>query len=119
MRISDWISDVCSSDLDSFDEIRYEGFGPGGVALIVQALTDNRNRTASELRAAFSKNGGSLAETGAASVLFDRVGEIRYPASAGSSDQVFEAALEAGAIDVVSGGQEHELPCVADDMPAG
>src|SRR3546814_5526808 len=105
-------------DDDAFEEIRYEGFGPGGVALIVQALTDNRNRTASELRTAFSKNGGTLAETGAASVLFDRIGEIRYPASVGGSDQVFEAALDAGAMDVASGDREHEIVCAADDLHA-
>lgn len=102
----------------NYEEIRYEGYGPGGIALIVEALTDNRNRTASEVRAAFSKNGGTLAETGAVSFLFNRVGEIRYPPDAGSEDEVFEAALEAGADDVVSTADGHVITCEPDALHA-
>ena len=96
---------------DDFQEIRYEGYGPGGVAIIVETLTDNRNRTASELRAAFSKNGGNLAETGSVSFMFDHVGEIRYDAEKANPDNVFEAALEAGADDVESTEDGHEVVC--------
>ena len=103
-------------DGDNFDEIRYEGYGPGGVAVIVEALTDNRNRTASELRSAFSKNGGNLAETGAVSFMFDRVGLIHYPSDAGSADDIFEAALEAGAEDVESDESGHDIYCPPDDF---
>jgi YebC/PmpR family DNA-binding regulatory protein len=106
------------SDGSNYEEIRYEGFGPGGVALIVEVLTDNRNRTASEVRTAFSKNGGNLAETGAVSFMFDRIGEIRYPSSAASDDAMFEAALEAGAADVVSSAEGHEIACAPADLHA-
>ena len=106
------------SDGSNYEEIRYEGFGPGGVALIVEVLTDNRNRTASEVRPAFSKNGGNLAETGAVSFMFDRIGEIRYPSSAASDDAMFEAALEAGAADVVSSAEGHEIACAPADLHA-
>ncbi len=102
---------IGGDDGANYEEIRYEGYGPGGIALIVEALTDNRNRTASEVRAAFSKSGGALAETGSVSFLFDRVGEIRYPASAGSEEAVFEAALEAGADDVSSSSDGHQITC--------
>ncbi len=105
-------------DMGNFEEIRYEGFGPGGVALIVEVLTDNRNRTASDVRTAFSKNGGNLAETGAVSFMFDRVGEIRYPAEAATDEAMFEAALEAGADDVVSSADGHEIACAAADLHA-
>jgi YebC/PmpR family DNA-binding regulatory protein len=88
------------------------------VALIVEVLTDNRNRTASEVRTAFSKNGGNLAETGAVSFMFDRIGEVRYPAEAASGDAMFEAALEAGAEDVVSSADGHEIACAAEDLHA-
>jgi YebC/PmpR family DNA-binding regulatory protein len=101
-----------------FEEVRYEGYGPGGIALIVEALTDNRNRTASEVRAAFSKSGGTLAESGAVSFLFDRLGEIRYPAAVGSEEAVFEAALEAGATDVLSTSNGHEITCEPDALHA-
>ncbi len=103
-------------DGESYEEVRYEGYGPGGVAVIVEALTDNRNRTASDVRAAFSKHGGTLAETGAVSFMFDRVGMIHYPAGAGDSDAVFEAALEAGAEDVESGDDGHDIYCQPDDF---
>jgi YebC/PmpR family DNA-binding regulatory protein len=106
------------SDSGDFESIRYEGFGPGGVALIVEVLTDNRNRTASEVRTAFSKNGGNMADTGAVSFMFDRIGEIRYPAGAASDEVMFEAALDAGAEDVASSKDGHEIACAADDLHA-
>src|ERR1700750_1098401 len=87
---------------DNFEEVRYEGYGPGGVALIVEALTDNRNRTATNVRTAFSKNGGNLGAGGSVSHGFSRLGLIEYPASAGDADKVLEAAIEAGADDVES-----------------
>src|SRR5579872_4419137 len=88
---------------ENFEEMRYEGYGPGGIAVIVEGLTDNRNRTASEVRAAFTKAGGNLGETNSVSFMFDRVGQITYPAAAATSDAMFEAALEAGAENVESG----------------
>ncbi|KFL29237.1 transcriptional regulator [Devosia riboflavina] len=97
------------SDGENYDEIRYEGYGPGGVAVIVEALTDNRNRTASNVRSYFSKNGGALGETGSVGFMFDRVGEITYPRSAGSDDKVMEAAIEAGADDVESDEDGHYI----------
>jgi YebC/PmpR family DNA-binding regulatory protein len=100
----------------NFEEIRYEGYGPGGVALIVETLTDNRNRTASEVRSAFSKFNGNMAETGAVSFLFDRIGEIRYAADIRDSDAVFEAALEAGAEDVESNDESHEISCQPENL---
>ena len=103
------IKKASGTDGDDYEEIRYEGYGPGGVALIIDALTDNRNRTASDVRSIFSKNGGNLGATGAVAHQFDRVGLITYPASAGDADSVFEAALEAGADDVSSGEDEHEI----------
>ncbi len=96
---------------ESYDEIRYEGFGPGGVGVIVETLTDNRNRTASEVRSTFSKNGGNLGETGAVSFGFDRVGAIEYGAEAGDEETVMEAAIEAGADDVVTSEDSHEIYC--------
>ena len=105
-------------DGDSYDEMRYEGYGPGGVALIVEALTDNRNRTASEVRATFNKFGGNLGETGSVNFMFDRVGQILYPASAGDADTVFEAALEAGADNVESDENGHEITTTPDDFNA-
>jgi YebC/PmpR family DNA-binding regulatory protein len=99
---------------ENYEEIRYEGYGPGGVAVIVEVLTDNRNRTAGEVRAAFTKSGGNLAETGAVSFMFDRVGLIEYDAKAASPDAMFEAALEAGADDVVSSDSGHEIYAAAD-----
>jgi len=96
-------------DDNVYDEVRYEGFGPGGIALIVEALTENRNRTASEVRTAFSKSGGALGETNSVSFMFNRVGLIYYPASAGGADAVFEVALEAGADNVESDDEGHEI----------
>jgi YebC/PmpR family DNA-binding regulatory protein len=103
-------------DDTTYDEIRYEGYGPGGVALIVEALTDNRNRTASEVRAAFGRHGGALAETNAVSFMFDRVGLIALDAGVGSADEVFEAAVEAGADNVESAGDGHEITCDPDEF---
>ena len=94
---------------EDYEEVRYEGYGPGGVALIVEALTDNRNRTATNVRTAFAKNGGNLGATGAVSHGFERKGLIEYPASAGDEDKVLEAAIEAGADDVESGEGGHEI----------
>jgi YebC/PmpR family DNA-binding regulatory protein len=107
------IKKALGGDAESYEEIRYEGYGPGGVAVIVEVLTDNRNRTAGEVRAAFTKSGGNLAETGAVSFMFDRVGVIEYDAKAASSDAMFEAALEAGADDVVSSESGHEIYAAA------
>ena len=95
----------------NYEEIRYEGYGPGGVAVIAEALTDNRNRTAADVRAAFSKHGGALGETNSVGFMFDRIGQIRYPAGAGEADAVFETAVEAGADDVQSDGEAHEITC--------
>ncbi|MEO8715954.1 MAG: YebC/PmpR family DNA-binding transcriptional regulator, partial [Acetobacteraceae bacterium] len=94
----------------------YEGYGPAGVAVIVEALTDNRNRTASDIRSAFSKHGGALGETNAVSFLFNRVGAIRYPAGVATQDAMLEAAIEAGAEDVESDPEGHEITCAIDDL---
>ena len=92
---------------ENYDEVRYEGYGPGGVAVIVEALTDNRNRTAAEVRAAFAKMSGALGETNSVSFMFDRVGEIVYPAAAASADDMLEAGIEAGASEVESDAERH------------
>ena len=94
---------------DNYDEIRYEGYGPGGVAVIVEALTDNRNRAASDIRSYFTKSGGNLGETGSVSFMFDRLGIIEYDRSVASDDGMLDAAIEAGADDVVSGENGHEI----------
>ncbi|HEX8217162.1 MAG TPA: YebC/PmpR family DNA-binding transcriptional regulator [Allosphingosinicella sp.] len=94
---------------DGYEDVRYEGFGPGGVSLIVEALTDNRNRTATNVRTIFSKNGGNLGASGSVSHGFDRMGLVRYPATAGTGDEVLEAAIEAGADDVESDEDGHEI----------
>jgi len=96
-----------AGDGDNYDEIRYEGYGPGGVAVIVEAMTDNRNRTASVVRSIFTKSGGNLAETGAVSFMFDRVGEVVYPVDSGDADAMMDAAIEAGADDVESTEDGH------------
>lgn len=101
---------------EAYEEIRYEGFGPGGVGLIIEALTDNRNRAAANVRAIFSKNGGNLGETGSVSFMFDRVGQIVYPASVGSEDKVMEAAIEAGAEDVESDEDTHTIFTAFEDL---
>ena len=97
------------SDSENYDQIRYEGYGPGGVAVIVEALTDNHNRTAGEVRATFTKNGGNLATTGAVSFMFDHVGVVEYDAKAASADAMLDAAIEAGAEDVTSNDDGHTI----------
>ena len=105
------------SDVDNYTEIRYEGFAPGGIAIIVEALTDNKNRTAAEVRSAFTRFGGNLGETGSVSFMFDRVGIIQFSVEVASNDQIFESAIEAGAIDVDSDEFCHtiytEIDCFA------
>jgi YebC/PmpR family DNA-binding regulatory protein len=110
------INKAAGNDGENYEEVRYEGYGPGGVALIVEALTDNRNRTASNVRAAFTKAGGSLGETGSVSFLWDRVGEIVYPLASGDADTVMEAAIEAGAEDVQSDEDGHVVLCAFGDI---
>ena len=105
-----------NADEANFEEIRYEGFGPDGVGVIVEALTDNRNRAASEVRTVFSKNGGNLGETGSVSFMFDLVGYVQYPASIGAEDQALEAAIDAGADDVQSSEEQHEIYCAFDQL---
>ncbi len=105
------IKKAAGDDTSDFVEVRYEGYGPGGTAIIVETLTDNRNRTASAVRAAFTKSGGALGETGSVSFMFDRVGEITYTPAAGSADAVMEAAIEAGADDVQSDEAGHTILC--------
>jgi len=105
------IKKAAGADGENYDEVRYEGYGPGGVAVIVEALTDNRNRTASNVRSLFTKAGGALGETGSVSFSFDRVGEITYKASVGDADKVMEAAIEAGAEDVESTEEGHTIYC--------
>jgi YebC/PmpR family DNA-binding regulatory protein len=96
--------------------VRYEGYGPAGVAVIVEALTDNRNRTASDLRSAFARHGGALGETDSIGFLFSRLGAVRYPAGAASADAILDAAIEAGADNVESGAEAFEVTCAADDF---
>lgn len=110
------IAKASGGDSENYEEVRYEGYGPGGVAVIVEALTDNRNRTASNVRSIFSKAGGALGETGSVGFMFDRVGLISYPASAGSAEQVLEAAIEAGADDVTSSDEGHEIITAFEDL---
>ncbi len=103
-------------DAENYEEIRYEGYGPGGVALIVEAMTDNRNRTASNVRSTFGKNGGNLGETGSVGFMFDRKGQILYAAEAGDADTVMMAAIEAGAEDVESSEDGHVIWCAFEDL---
>ena len=112
------IKKAAGGDVESYAEIRYEGYGPGGVAVIVEALTDNRNRTGGAVRAVFTKYSGNLGATGAVSHMFARVGEIVYPAAAGSADAVLEAAIEAGADDVASDENGHTIVCAFESMSA-
>ena len=98
-------------DAENYEEIRYEGYGPGGAAIIIEAMTDNRNRTASDIRSYFTKSGGNLAETGAVAFMFDRVGVVEYDADKTDADTMLEAAIEAGADDVVSSEAGHEVYC--------
>ena len=103
------IKKASGADVENYDEVRYEGYAPGGVAVIVEALTDNRNRTAGDVRSFFTKSGGALAESGAVAFMFDRVGLIVFKKSVASDDAMLEAAIEAGADDVVSGAETHEI----------
>ena len=110
------INKAVGGDAESYDEIRYEGYGPNGVAIIVEAMTDNRNRTASNVRSTFTKNGGNLGETGSVGFMFDRKGQIVYPAKVGDEDTVMMAAIEAGAEDVQSDGETHVVICAPTDL---
>jgi YebC/PmpR family DNA-binding regulatory protein len=110
------IKKAAGGDAESYDEIRYEGYGPGGVAVIVEVLTDNRNRTASDVRAAFTKHGGNLTETGAVSFMFDHVGVVEFVVKAADADAMLEAAIDAGAEDVVSGESGHEIYTSAETL---
>jgi YebC/PmpR family DNA-binding regulatory protein len=110
------IDKASAADGENYEEIRYEGFGPGGVSLVVEALTDNRNRTATNVRTAFSKNGGNLGASGAVTHGFSRLGLIEYPAAAGDADKVFEAAIDAGAEDVESDEDGHRIWTSIDDL---
>ncbi|WP_322893819.1 MULTISPECIES: YebC/PmpR family DNA-binding transcriptional regulator [unclassified Yoonia] len=103
-------------DAENYDEIRYEGYGPGGIAVIVEAMTDNRNRTASTVRSTFTKSGGNLGETGSVAFMFDRKGEIVYPAAVADADTVMMAAIEAGAEDVQSDEENHVIYCADVDL---
>jgi YebC/PmpR family DNA-binding regulatory protein len=103
-------------DATNYEEVRYEGYGPGGIAIIVEALTDNRNRSASEIRTAFNKHGGAMGESNSVSFMFERKGMVRYQAKAASADAMFEAALEAGADNVESDGEAHEATSAPEDF---
>ncbi|MEL6587290.1 MAG: YebC/PmpR family DNA-binding transcriptional regulator [Pseudomonadota bacterium] len=110
------IAKASGGDGENYDEIRYEGYGPGGVAIIVETMTDNRNRTASNVRSTFSKNGGNLGETGSVGFMFDRKGQVVYPAAVGDEDTVMMAAIEAGAEDVESDEDGHVVWCADSDL---
>jgi YebC/PmpR family DNA-binding regulatory protein len=110
------IKKAVGNDAESYDEMRYEGYGPAGVAVIVEVLTDNKNRSAGEVRAAFTKAGGNLAETGAVSFMFDHVGVVEFDAKVASADAMLEAAIEAGAEDVVSSENGHEVYTTNDSL---
>ncbi|MDX2205916.1 MAG: YebC/PmpR family DNA-binding transcriptional regulator [Hyphomicrobiaceae bacterium] len=110
------IKKAAGADTENYESIRYEGYGPGGVAVIVEALTNNRNRTGGAVRAVFTKHGGNLGATGAVSHMFAHAGEIVYPPQAGSADDVLEAAIEAGAEDVVSSETGHVITCAFEDL---
>jgi len=110
------ITKASAGEGENYDEIRYEGYGPEGVAVIVEAMTDNKNRTASVVRSIFTKSGGNLAETGSVSFMFDRVGLVTYNANAGDADTIFEAAIEAGAEDVESTEDGHAIYCASTDL---
>ena len=110
------INKASGGDAETYEEIRYEGYAPGGVAVVVEALTDNRNRTASNVRSLFSKHGGNLGETGSVQFMFDRMGQVIYPASAGDADAIMEAAIEAGAEDGESDEETHVIWCAAEDL---
>lgn len=101
---------------ENYEEMRYEGYGPGGIALIVDALTDNKNRSAADIRACFTKSGGNMGETGSVNFMFDQVGMIVYPSDIAGDDEIFEIAAEAGANDVISDDQIHEIICEVNDL---
>ncbi len=107
-----------AGEVDNYEDIRYEGFGPGGIGLIVEVLTDNRNRAASNVRSSFTKYGGNLGETGSVSFMFDRLGQVLYPLSAGSADAIMEAAIEAGAQDVETDDEGHTIYTAFEDLGA-
>ncbi|MCA0994123.1 MULTISPECIES: YebC/PmpR family DNA-binding transcriptional regulator [Roseobacteraceae] len=110
------IKKAIGGDGEDYEEIRYEGYGPNGVAVIVEAMTDNRNRTASNVRSTFTKNGGNLGETGSVAFMFERKGEVIYKAEAGDADTIMMAAIEAGAEDVESDAEEHVIYCADTDL---
>ena len=110
------ISKGVGGDAESYEEIRYEGFGPGGIGVIVEVSTDNRNRAASDVRAAFSKNGGNMGETGSVAFMFDQLGEVRYPAAVADEEAMLEAAIEAGADDVISDDDAHVIYCARESL---
>jgi YebC/PmpR family DNA-binding regulatory protein len=110
------IAKASGADAETLEEIRYEGYGPGGVAVIVEAMTDNRNRTASTVRSTFGKHGGNLGETGSVAFMFERKGQVSYPADVGDADTVMMAAIEAGAEDVESGEDGHVIWCADTDL---
>ena len=110
------IKKAAGGDAETYDAVRYEGYGPGGVAVIIEALTDNRNRTASNVRSLFTKFGGNLGETGSVAFMFARVGEIVYPAAKASGDAMLEAAIDAGADDVVSDAASHIVICAFESL---
>jgi YebC/PmpR family DNA-binding regulatory protein len=110
------IKKSADADGENYDEVRYEGFGPCGVGVIVETLTDNRNRTASDVRSTFSKSGGNMGETGSVSFMFERVGSIEYRPEVADVEAVFDAAIEAGAEDVISGEDGHEIVCSMEDL---
>ncbi|MBM3512784.1 MAG: YebC/PmpR family DNA-binding transcriptional regulator [Alphaproteobacteria bacterium] len=112
------IKKATGTDQENYEEARYEGIGPGKVALIVEALTNNRNRTAGELRSIFDKNDGVMGETNSVAFNFQRVGQITYPGTAGSEDAVMEAAIDAGADDVASSPLAHDIYCAPDSLHA-
>lgn len=107
-----------TNDTSNYEEVRYEGFGPGSVAIIVEALTDNRARTAPAVRSYFAKNGGNMGETGSVTFNFERIGFIEYPLAVATADAMFETALEAGATDVETTEDKHEITCTPDDLAA-
>jgi YebC/PmpR family DNA-binding regulatory protein len=110
------IKKALGGETDTYEDIRYEGFGPGGIGLIVEVLTDNRNRTAANVRSTFSKNGGNMGESGSVAFMFDRLGQITYPVSAGSEDAIMEAAIEAGAEDAESDTDGHTIFTAFEDL---
>jgi YebC/PmpR family DNA-binding regulatory protein len=110
------IKKATGGDADMYEEIRYEGYGPGGVAVIVEAMTDNRNRTASNVRSTFAKNGGNLGETGSVGFMFEKKGEVTYTAKVGDFDKVMEAAIDAGAEDVEDTGEGYAIYCADTDL---